>query len=370
MISHTNSLFVFSKGLFGMRKCRCVALMSTAVFLFTMSIMAALIPVGLVSAAARQSTMSLNISTDTISVDINPSSEGRFASSSDATIGVSTDNYSGYTLKIVSGGSSDLVNENDDSMESIDSIISESTFSSNSSYNNEWGYKPSQYVSNNTVVNNSNYLPAPSSNGDTLDITNAANSQQNTYTIAIGAKANYELDAGSYSNNFVIMAVANAITYNIYYDENTTDEVDDMPATNPQISEIAGGTATADSYITLSDAVPTRDGYTFAGWCNAVPTEDSTTGNQTCEDDLYDPSDNYGVDQATNNPNIVLYATWTVNQYALTHNYQENYQYRSDGFLNTGYYIDWSKDFKIESTFRIPTLGKRYLIVGNYSDTV
>ena len=171
MVSHTSRFFGISKNLFWMKKHKAIAIVFSASFLFAFSFLFSFVPVENALAAARQSTMTMNISTDTISVDLNPSADGRFASSDDATIQVSTDNYSGYTLKIASTNSSDLISENNDTMGSIQSLISEAIFSSDSTYNNEWGYKPSKYVSNNVVVNNTDtYLPSPSSNGDTLDI--------------------------------------------------------------------------------------------------------------------------------------------------------------------------------------------------------
>ena len=92
-------------------------------------------------------------------------------------ISVSTTSSSGYTLSIASStGSTDLTNQSDSTkkINSISSPISESDFSnsSNTQYNNKWGYKPSQYVTMNgdtPVINqNTNFRPLPGTNGEII----------------------------------------------------------------------------------------------------------------------------------------------------------------------------------------------------------
>ena len=51
--------------------------------------------------------------------------------------------------------------------------------------------------------------------------------------------------------------------------------------------------------------------------------------------------------------------------YNLTYDYQDNDTYTKT-FLDTGYTIDWSKKFRVEETFKVGTLGQRYLLFGNY----
>ena len=191
-------------------------------------------------AASRQSTLNLSISTDTLSLDILPTPDGAFNSSDNATISVKTNNFTGYTLSILGDEDGCLVSDEGHSMDSITSAVSETNFRTSSAYNNKWGYKPSQYITSNngvntTVTNTNNYLPSPNgTTGDIIDITNAANAQNNTYTLAIGARANTELAPGTYENTFTIVAISNAIVYNVYYNANTTDTVNNMPLPNPQ----------------------------------------------------------------------------------------------------------------------------------------
>ena len=187
------------------------------------------------SASAINSSITLNLSSSTLSLDLTPKLGGGFAKSGNNTINVKTNHYTGYTLKITAGtndtNSTKLVNiESNTTIDSIESNVSEADFSANTdaaatSYNGKWGFMPSQYVTTDntnpsspvhTIVNNSSngdnvnnnntntpvYLPAPDyATGTTLDITNSANPDTfNTYTISLGARAGMETTAGTYSN--------------------------------------------------------------------------------------------------------------------------------------------------------------------------
>ena len=262
---------------------------------------------------AKQSTISVSLQSGTLALQLAPTPEGVFGESSSATISVTTDNYTGYNLSLVSSSGTSLVNANDVEVESISSNVTAQAFATNSAYNNKWGFKPSQYVSSSggvdTVVNNTDFVPAPSGDGLMIDKTSAANSVANTYSLSFGARADTTLPAGSYSGTYVLVAIANSIVFNVTYDDNTTDVVTNMPTPNPQVTSIDGGTPVADSYVTLSDAVPVRNEKKFAGWCDVATTPDSTTGDDTCSGTLYQASDNLPVDQ-TAGPNITLYAVW------------------------------------------------------------
>ena len=280
---------------------------------------AASIPVDTVNAVAKESTLTVSMPTNVLQLTVMPSFGGTFAKSSNAQISVSTDNFTGYTASIATTDSTSLVNGNDDEIESISSNISEATFSASSTYNNKWGYKPSQYVtiSNNveTVVQNSDYLPAPSTAGDLLAITHAANATgtSNNYTLSFGVRVDMNLPADTYDTTYVLKVVANSIVYNITYDDNARqgETISGMPSPNPQVLEIDGGTPVADSYGTLSNAVPTMSASTirtFGGWCTTTTTYNSNTGNDECAGTIYQPGDDYPIDQTADGSNITLYA--------------------------------------------------------------
>ena len=262
-----------------------------------------------VHAEAKQSTLTVDMTQGILAISLTPSGDGTFGKSSDSTIGIRTDNYTGYSMSIVSPGSTSLVNAGGDEVESINEAINESTFSSNTAYNNKWGYVPSQYITNNTVVSNTDYLPAPSSEGDLLAKTNAANSVNDTYTLSFGTRVDHQLPPGTYQYTFILQIVANPIVYNITYDENTTETVSNMPVPNPQPTTIDGGTPVEDSYATISDATPVQNEKKFAGWCDVATTTDVASGDDVCSGTTYHPGDRILVDQ-TAGPNITLHAIW------------------------------------------------------------
>lgn len=263
---------------------------------------------------ATESTITMGLSSGSLSVDLVGEAGGNFEESDDATITVRTDNFTGYNLSVRMSGSTDLSDGNGHAITSISSAISEQTFVSGSAYNNKWGFKPSQYITNtggiNTVVNNTDFLPAPSLEGMLLDVTSAANSTDNTYTFSFGAKVDNQTPPGNYVGTYIVTAVVNSIVYNVTYDANAGSEtVTNMPTPNPQTTTIDGGTAAADSYVTLSDMTPVRNDKKFAGWCDVTTTTDTTTGDDTCSGTLYEAGDDLPIDQ-TAAPNITLHAVW------------------------------------------------------------
>lgn len=282
-----------------------------------------LAPSGTVSATA--STLSLTVSSSTLSLDLKPVSlEGTFARSSGSlNIGVNTNNSSGFTLKFAASTADDrtLSDENGNGLSSITTAIDADTFSgSDTTYNNKWGYLPSRMctISNNVTTctnNTTNYYPAPTAvnvGGDTLDITNTANisnasSDDSTYTIAIGARANTNTKATTYEGTFVITAVANPIPYTITYNKNTEDTVTNMPAPS------SGSVTTEIATNAVSDKVPARTGYKFLGWCSTTTVVADNA--DTCSGTIYNPNGdgtnrNYTLDQTGNNTEITLYAMW------------------------------------------------------------
>ena len=289
-----------------------------------------------VSGTANPSTttLSLNVVDNLLSLDLSPtSSYGTFASSSPASIQVSTNNVSGYTLSIKSNvvdtsdsnavsNATNLVNTVDSTkvISSISTATSSSAFSTNTNtqYNNKWGYLPSKLNS----LANTNYLPSPSYNEATiLNTTTCANgitsascttSATDTYTITLGARVDSTLPTGSYEHDFVLIAVGNPINYSITYHANDGADgagTTNMPTPNPQTGNADSNTTS----VVLSTNKPRRQGYELKGWCSVVPTADSTyPDDQNCTGEgavLYQPGAAYGIDQTTINI-VDLYATW------------------------------------------------------------
>ncbi|MDO4612108.1 MAG: InlB B-repeat-containing protein, partial [Candidatus Saccharibacteria bacterium] len=156
-------------------------------------------------------TITLEVTNPTASVDLSVSSvDGTFASSSSsATFLVKTNNFSGYKLSILSNSDNGLLIGKGNTLSSIDNAVSESSFSdsANTIYNGKWGYKPNKLNSS----DNSDYLPAPTTSGTILDTVNNPVPSGNSYSISIGARADYSNQATTYDNVFIVTAISNPL---------------------------------------------------------------------------------------------------------------------------------------------------------------
>ena len=267
---------------------------------------------------ALPSTTSLTMTTGQTSanLDITPrDSAGTFASSSSsdqASFRVTTNNYTGYTLTI--SGSNDtkqLTNTAASSvLDSIPSAIDENTFNVSTSFNGKGGYQPSKY---NSEVN-TNFLPAPTTTAVTLDETSAPNpTTANEYTIGLGARIDYNSPAGTYTNTFILNAVGNPALYVIDYQDVTGDtSVANLPA--------GASSSTSATTVVLSSQEPTRNGYTFAGWCDGTVNTTGTNPGTICTGTTYTAGAEFGVDQTSTN-SATLYAVWTPIAYTMTINF-------------------------------------------------
>ncbi len=261
---------------------------------------------------ATESSTTITVNQATASVDLTAASaDGTFATSTGAGIasfGVKTTNYTGYTLTVKASDNDGTLNNTSGtgSFTSISSVLDEKTFDT-STYNGKWGYKPSKYNS----IENVAYWPSPTTTATTLDVTKVANSTDNTYTIALGARAAYTQPTGTYSKTVTLTATANQAAYEITYADNTGDTITNLP------DKTIGGTTSTT--IPLSTVTPSRTGFVFDGWCSVAPTVDSTTHTATCPSGKtkYTAGGTYGIDQTTAN-NTTLYATWTVPTYTIT----------------------------------------------------
>ena len=262
-------------------------------------------------------TLSIVSSKDTASVDITPtSSTGTFATSAAADMAeftVTTDNLTGYSVTLLgSDASGQLVNDTTgDTLDSITADTTESDFrtGSASTYNNKWGYRLN--INNTTTTN---FLSAPTSTtvAKTIYSTTRPNTTgtSDSFTLGLGARIDYTKPTGTYTNTFVLTAVANNITYAINYLDNTGpggttgSDVSDLPAAE-------GSSNITASSFTLSTTEPQRTGYDFIGWCDGTVTH-VASGTDTCTGTTYQAGDTYTFTSisstSTNTAN--LYAMW------------------------------------------------------------
>ena len=224
--------------------------------------------------------------------------DGTFATSTEAqkaAFSIATNNYSGYTLSLTA--SSDTTTLNDNSSHTISSIeydVSATDFAIDTSLNNKWGFIPSHYSS--AANTDDYYFPAStSSHSDTLMVTSIANSNNgidnaDNYTIGIGLRADYNIPSGIYTNStFLIQYVVNPVDFSITYSDDDIAGVGNLPL-------MQGGSAQGGETIervTLSLAIPTRTGYTFAGWCLGVLSDNGTT----CTGTTFAAGAEFGIDK-------------------------------------------------------------------------
>ncbi|MBO7657237.1 hypothetical protein J6S55_01130 [Candidatus Saccharibacteria bacterium] len=284
--------------------------------IFITTICPIVIHVSSIEATGTASNSYINISQGKSSAGLEllvHNTDGTFATTTEsdlAEFGVTTNNSSGYTLTISGNeNSSNLTNvTTGTSFTSISNATTAAAFD-NSVFNGKWGYKPSKYNSS----DNSDFLPAPTTTASTLDTTAIANSNANIYTIALGARADYSTPAGTYTNTFTLSAVGNPVTYTLNFADNTGDNsIANMPETL--------SSTTMKTSVALPTNIPTRTGYTFAGWCDGTATNNDTS----CSGTIYQPSTvsstvYFDFINQTSVTNIAtLYTTWTPNVHNLT----------------------------------------------------
>ncbi len=266
--------------------------------------------------AEEEPTITINTISDTAILDLTPTDTGgTFTTSvdSDIVFNVSTNNFSGYSLSVTTVDNTRTLVNGSDTIGSIGSALTSVEFN-DAANDNKWGFKPNKFydVATNAVVDNSGedgvFLPAPASAAQ-LDKTSAANSASNSYSISVGMRVNLDAKSGEYTGALNIISVANPAAYIINFDNNAT-----AGETITNFPENIDNT-TFGSSITLPDNTPTREHYTFTGWCNVTPT--NTNGTDACTGDnvvSYQPGDNYEISHLAAN-NATLYAMWQIDTF-------------------------------------------------------
>ena len=226
-------------------------------------------------------------------IDLNPGTGTTFGESKNQQIGIKTSGSFGYTLNIKPSDGTDLKS----SSNTIKTITKSEGYDSSDGYKNSdevntWAYKPSKLNS----VDNTKYLPFPSVE-TLLDKTDKNNDTANTYDLTIAAKVDNTLPSGTYSNNFVVSATANTVSYSITYNLNEGE----WSGTSPQIG------TTTENTIKLDSNEPTRDGFEFKGWCSIEPTGNDTT-SPSCSGQTYEAGQDYTLTYDTNT--LTLNAIW------------------------------------------------------------
>ena len=255
---------------------------------------------GVEFSATVESSMNITLTADTVSLNLNPANAA-FASQT-LTASVGTNNLAGYTMTMSSANDATVLSRTEaisgstPTIATLASAVSESNFPAN-----RWGYR----------FDSGNYQPYASGMTYSSSLT-AVNPEDSAKTITFGAKVDTDQPYGTYELDLVFTAVARTLTYNLTYygglggNGQGSTGVTDIPSATS-----ATGTNVSIADITLSSTTPTRSGYTFGGWCDAIPTI-AADGSSSCSGTTYTAGGVYHWDYTTSAGlnEIPLYAIW------------------------------------------------------------
>ena len=243
-----------------------------------------------------ESSLSIEVSSNTVSLLLNPASNP--FDTEDLTITVGTNYTNGYKLYIDSDSTS-LLNDDYETnyyMETLPDTTTVTNFP-----DNYWGYRISSGSTGEPTITDSDYHPFAS---DTLVSSSSTAVNGNETVLTFAAKANYNKPAGSYDNTFNFSSVINPVTYSITYTDTTGDTIANMPSPNPATGMITGGS------VAISSTIPTRDGYTFKAWCDGTVSNSGTT----CTGTEYSAGGSYPITTTVGpDVSVELTATWDIN---------------------------------------------------------
>ena len=143
-----------------------------------------------------------------VNFDVVPTQSGAFSSSA-ATLSVSTNNETGYSLYLsTANGKSTLASLNPSVTNTIGAVtgtVEESGFGDNT-----WGYNLSEGIlSEGTPSDNLTYQAVPGDSTVQQGFGSEGPTASDTYTLTFGTKVNTSLPSGTYSNQVVVSVVAN-----------------------------------------------------------------------------------------------------------------------------------------------------------------
>lgn len=217
--------------------------------------------------------ISISVSPEELNLNLMPGEYGYI----DQTITVSTTNIAGYTVKLsTSGVSTSLVNT-EDSSKTIPTFTLPEGASEIPLASLDYGYGFS-------LDGGANYRPVPDPSAPPSKIFETSTAGGNTHTLTFGAKVLTNTAAGTYTNTFTIVALANLEPCphdSICYYGNSDDKTGTMD----------NQAASSNSEITLIAPNFSRPNYGFAGWnteidgagTNYGPNQTITTGDLSIE---------------------------------------------------------------------------------------
>ena len=143
---------------------------------------------------------------DTVAVEVTPTQDGTFSSNT-ATLSVSTNNETGYSLYMATGNGENTLTSQNPGISNVISAVDggDNGVTSSSFGNNTWGYNLSQEA----VSSATTYKAVPTATGDTALISTSSPTEADTFNLTFGTKVDTSLPSGTYSNDVVVSVVAN-----------------------------------------------------------------------------------------------------------------------------------------------------------------
>ena len=206
-----------------------------------------------VSAEETSSKVNLTISPvislslqESVDLNVTPTQNGTFSSNT-ASLSISTNNETGYSLYMATSNGKNTLTSNNPSTTNVISAINTTTndtgITSSNFTSNTWGYNLSQ----DSPSSSTTYKPVPTTNGNTAIISTTSPTDTDTYNLTFGTKVDTTLPSGTYSNQVIISAVANPAYIP------TLSQIDYMQEMAPEICQASSENETKQ----LTD---TRDG--------------------------------------------------------------------------------------------------------------
>ena len=233
--------------------------------------------------AAYVASISTN---DTVSMYISPSNSQTTSTGTNVITYTNTCPYGFDVTMSSSTANTNLTRTGSDSgIKAIPTISSGTALADNT-----WGF---------STNNGSTYSAIPTvSNPINIISTSVATTNPTTFNVVYGAKVDFTIPSGTYSNVMVytVSAKPQCITYETTWDYNGGTA--NPSGTYPSSINYGAG-------IDLTTLTPTKNGYTFAGWSNGT---DTFTGSETSAD--LNPS---------NSVSVTLTAQWTPIDYTISY---------------------------------------------------
>ena len=258
---------------------------------------------------------------DSLDLSLTPIPNGKFIKDT-TVVDVATSNSTGYMLYMQSnyvnpnaspaGTYTTSLIHNDSAVNytipTIDTTISESTFSAPNTggtanpYVDHWGYSITEKAESGT------YHPIPAHGGQDLINDTVDTAVEHSYTpVTIGVNVDNNIASGTYSNSLEFTAIGNQlpVDYTLVFDGNSSAlpagyPINDVPATMERSVTATSYTFTIPTTISASEsstgketsANPKTNYYGFVGWSEDA---NSRVGSGSGPDGLYLPGDTFTI---------------------------------------------------------------------------